>query len=282
MGQKSFAVFAAISQKGKLEAVTVPSTTGYFNMGRPPKKYHFSTTHQYDHFEIGVSDWEIIEWHSDYKISETARSKILACTRHFLSMAEAERNARQLYKPSSHSNKGPKRSDAENRLRKIELHATNLRNTLNEIKDYASDNPALSADDLIGMNCDRPELGGKAMPPKARFCGRRLANILNDFVAACDAASRELKLFERAELFKQGDAWKGLVVGIADVIASEDLPVSTAIYCGYRNKSELPKFVRLIQALHNHIPTELVPPHRTDAALAKAIGRAIQQKAQDS
>ena len=79
-------------------------------------------------------------------------------------------------------------SEAENRLRKIELRATDLRNALNEIEDYTSENPALSADDLIGMNCDRPELGGKAMPPKARFCTLRLANILKDFVAACNAA----------------------------------------------------------------------------------------------
>ena len=256
-------------------------------MGRPPKKYHFSTTHHYDDFEIGVSDWESIEQHSDYKISESARSQIIAHIKHFLPMAEAERNALPLY-----PNKGSKRSAAETRLREIQLNATNLRNALNEIEDYTSENPALLADDLIGMNCDRPELGGKAMPPKARFCTLRLRNILNDFVAACDAASRELKClegkgklpkgFRRFEPFKDGDAWNNWVVRIADVIASEGLQVSTAIYYGNSNRSELPSFVRFIQALHNCIPTELVPVHRTDTALAKAVERAIQQKAQDS
>jgi hypothetical protein len=61
--------------------VTNPGSRGsieVIDMGRPPKKYHFSTTHHYDDFEIGVPDWESIERHSDYKISESARSKIVA------------------------------------------------------------------------------------------------------------------------------------------------------------------------------------------------------------
>jgi hypothetical protein len=162
------------------------------------------------------------------------------------------------------------------------LHATRLCDALNEIEDYTSDNPALSADELIGMNCDRPELGGKAVPPKARFSTLRLADILKDFVAACDAASTELKIFERADFFKDGDAWNELVASIADVIAKDGHRVSTAMYYGYSSRSELSSFVRLIQALHNYIPAELVPQHRSDAALAKAIGRARQQKDQDS
>jgi hypothetical protein len=251
-------------------------------MGRPPKKYHFSTTHHYDDFEIGVSDWESIERHSEYKISKSARSQIIAHIKHFLPMAGAERNAPLLYPLSSERIKGPKRSAAKARLCRIKLHAIKLRGALNEIEDYTSDNPALSADDLIGMNCDRPELGGRAMPPKARFSTLRLANILKDFVAACDAASTELKISERADFFKDGDAWNELVARIADIVSRDGHLVSASTYRGKRNKSELPSFVRLIQALHNYIPAKLVPQHRSDDALAKAIGRAIQQKAQDS
>jgi hypothetical protein len=177
-------------------------------MGRRPKKYHFSTAHHYDDFEIGASDWESIGRRSDYKISESARSKILAATKHFLTMAEAEVNAPLLYPPSRHRKKGPKQSAAETRLKKIKSNAKNLLKVLREIKDYTSDNPALSADDLIGMNCDRPELGGKAIPPKAKFSTFRLANILEDFVAACDAANTELKIFERADFFRDNDAWR--------------------------------------------------------------------------
>jgi hypothetical protein len=247
-------------------------------MGRPPKKYHFTTTHHYDDFDIKESDWESIERHSDYEISESARSQIIAHIKHFLPMAEAERNAALLYPLSRRFKKGPKQSAAKARLCKIKLHATNLRGALNEIEDYPSDDPALSADDLIGMNCERPELGGKAMPPKARFCTLRLANILNDFVAACDAASQELKIFERAEFFKDGDAWNELVASIADIVSSDGHLVSASMYHGKRNKSELPSFIRLIQALHSHIPTELVPQHRTGAALAKAVERAIRRK----
>src|SRR5262249_23287201 len=162
----------------------------------------------------------------------------------------AEPNAPLLYPPSQqHRKKGPKQSAAEARLKKIKLNAKNLCKVLNEIKNYASGDPALSADDLIGMNCDRPELGGKAVPPKAKFCTLRLRNILNDFVVACDAASKELKILARADFFKDGDAWNELVASIADVIAKDGLRVSTAMYYGYSNRSELPSFVRLIQAL---------------------------------
>ena len=128
-----------------------------------------------------LSDWESIERCSDYKITESARSKIVGHLKYFLPAAEAERNAPLLYPPSQqHRKKGPKQSAAEARLKKIKLNAKNLCKVLNEIENYASRDPALSADDLIGMNCDRPELGGKAVPPKARFCTLRLRNILND------------------------------------------------------------------------------------------------------
>jgi hypothetical protein len=198
-------------------------------------------------------------------------------------MAEGERNAPLLYPPSSHSNRKIKRSGAENRLRKIELRATDLRKALNEIQDYTSENPALLADDLIGMNCDRPELGGKAMPPKARFCTLRLANILNDFVAACNAAAQELKNLEGNEKlprgvkpfepFKDGDAWNEWVATIANVLTKEGLRVSPT-----PNKSGQSKFVRLIEALHKRISPNLVPKRSGEDALEKAVQRAIHQK----
>jgi len=223
-------------------------------MGRPPKKYHFTTVHHWDDFEIEESDWADIESQSGYKLSQSSRSEILALIRYFLPMAEGERNAPLLYAPDPKSGNPSKRSEAENRLRKIKLRATDLRNALNEIEDYTSENPALSADDLIGMNCDRPELGGKAMPPKARFCTLRLANILKDFVAACNAATQELKMLEGSEPFKDGDAWNEWVVALAEIIAKRGLRISTSMYYGTSKENNLPKFVRLIKALHKIIP----------------------------
>ena len=227
-------------------------------MGRPPKKYHFTTVHHWDDFEIEESDWAGIESQSGYKLSQSSRSEILALIRYFLPMAEGERNAPLLYAPDPKSGKPSKRSEAENRLRKIKLRATDLRNALNEIEDYTSENPALSADDLIGMNCDRPELGGKAMPPKAKFCTLRLANILKDFVAACNAATQELKMlegkgklpkgFKPSEPFKDGDAWNEWVVALAEIIAKRGLRISTSMYYGTSKENNLPKFVRLIKA----------------------------------
>jgi len=252
-------------------------------MGRPPKKYHFTTVHHWDDFEIEESDWADIESQSGYKLIQSSRSEILALIRYFLPMAEGERNAPLLYAPNPKSGNPSKRSEAENRLRKIKLRATDLRNALNEIQDYTSENPALSADDLIGMNCDRPELGGKAMPPKAKFCTRQLANILKDFVAACNAATQELKMlegkgnlpkgFKRSEPFKDGDAWNECVATIANVLTKEGLRVSTT-----PNKSGQSNFVRLIEALHKRIPPNLVPKRSGDDALEKAIQRAIHQK----
>src|SRR6516162_3584618 len=220
-------------------------------MGRPPKKYHFTTVHHWDDFEIEESDWADIESQSGYKLIQSSRSEIPALIRYFLPMAEGERNAPLLYAPNPKSGNPSKRSEAENRLRKIKLRATDLRNALNEIQDYTSENPALSADDLIGMNCDRPELGGKAMPPKARFCTLRLANILKDFVAACNAATQELKMLEGKwklpkgtfEPFKDGDAWNEWVVALAQIIAKQGLQVSASMYHGTSRKSKLSNFV---------------------------------------
>jgi hypothetical protein len=247
-------------------------------MGRPPKKYHFTTVHHYDDFEIKESDWADIESQSGYKLEQLSRSAILASIRYFLPMAEGERNAPLLYDPDPRSGNPSKRSGAEERLRRIRQRANSLLEALNEIEDYTSDTPELEADELIGMNCDRPELGGRSVPPRSRFCTRRLANILTDFVPACDAAMKELKIFERAELFKDGNAWNEWVVALAQIIAKQGLQVSASMYYGTSKKSNLPNFVRLIRALHKIIPPELVSRHSTDEALAKAAQRALRRK----
>jgi len=126
------------------------------------------------------------------------------------------------------------------------------------------------------------------MPPKARFCTLRLANILKDFVAACNAATQELKIlegkgklpkgFKPSEPFKDGDAWNEWVVALAQIIAKQGLQVSASMYHGTSRKSNLSNFVRLIRALHKIIPLELVPRHSTDEALAKAAQRALRRK----
>jgi hypothetical protein len=137
------------------------------------------------------------------------------------------------------------------------------------------------------MNCDRPELGGKAMPPKAKFCTRQLANILKDFVAACNAATQELKMlegkgklpkgFKPSEPFRDGDAWNEWVATIANDLTKEGLRVSTT-----PNKSGQSNFVRLIEALQRilqkRVSPNLVPKRSTDDALEKAIQRAIHRK----
>ena len=115
------------------------------------------------------------------------------------------------------------------------------------------------------------------MPPKARFCTLRLANILKDFVAACNAATQELKMLEGSEPFKDGDAWNEWVVALAEIIRKQGLRISTSMYHG-TTKSNLPNFVRLIRALHKIIPPGLVPRHSTNEALAKAAQRALRRK----
>ena len=247
-------------------------------MGRPPKKYHFTTTHHYDDFDIKESDWADIECQSGCKLEQFSRSAILASTRHFLSWAEGERNAPLLYAPGPRSGNPSKRSGAEERLVRIRQRANGLLEALNEIEHYSSYKPELEADELIGMNCDAPELGGKSVPPRSRFCTRRLANILKDFVPACDAAMKELKIFQRAELFKDGNDWNERVVALAQIIEKQGIQVSASMYYGTSKKSNLPNFVRLIRALHKIIPPESVPRHSTDEALAKAVERAIHQK----
>jgi hypothetical protein len=247
-------------------------------MGRPPKKYHFTIFHHYDDFEIKESYWADIESQSGYKLGHLSRSAILASIRYFLSMVEGERNAPLLYGPDPRSGKSSKRSGAEERLRRIRQRANSLLETLNEIEDYTSDKPELEADELIGMNCDRPELGGRSVAPRSRFCTRRLANILKDFVPACDAAMKELKMLERAEFFKDGDAWNEWVVALAKIIAKQGLRISTSMYYGTSKENNLPNFVRLIRALHKIIPPELVQHHSTDDALAKAAQRALRRK----
>jgi len=116
------------------------------------------------------------------------------------------------------------------------------------------------------------------MPPKARFCTLRLANILKDFVAACNAATQELKMLEGSEPFKDGDAWNEWVVALAEIIAKRGLRISTSMYYGTSKENNLPNFVRLIRALHKIIPLELVPRHSTGEALAKAAQRALRRK----
>jgi hypothetical protein len=88
---------------------------------------------------------------------------------------------------------------------------------------------------------------------------------------------KELKIFERAELFKVGNAWNEWVVALAQIIAKQGLQVSASMYYGTSKKSNLPNFVRLIRALHKIIPPELVPRHSTDEALAKAAQRALRR-----
>src|SRR5262249_47508170 len=118
---------------------------------------------------------------------------------------------------------------------------------------------------------------------KAKFCTLRLSNILKDFVAACNAATQELKMlegkgklpkgFKRSEPFKDGDAWNECVATIANVLTKEGLRVSTT-----PNKSGQSNFVRLIEALHKRFPPNLLPKRSGDDALEKAIQRAIHQK----
>src|SRR5262249_54192383 len=116
-------------------------------MGRPPKKYHFTTVHHYDDFEIKESDWADIESQSGYKLEQLSRSAILASIKYFLPMAEGERNAPLLYGDPK-SGKSSKRSGAEERLRHIRQRANSLLEALNEIEDYSSERPELEADDL--------------------------------------------------------------------------------------------------------------------------------------
>ena len=241
-------------------------------MGRPPKKYHFSTSYRYDDF---ACDWDAIEKTLGYSLSSSARPKILACTKQFLSAASAERNAPLLYEWRSGSKKKAMRSAAAARLDRIRSHARALLNILNEVGDYTADKPELAADDLIGMSCDRPELGGTAAPPKARFCTLRLAKILDSFVTACDVANQDLKIYKSSNCFKDGVAWNEWVATIATIVKSDGHRVSTAMYRGKPSRSELPDFVRLIRALNNRIPDGLAPEHPTNEALAKAVARAL-------
>jgi hypothetical protein len=89
---------------------------------------------------------------------------------------------------------------------------------------------------------------------------------------------KELKIFQRAELFKDGNDWNEWVVALAQIIEKQGIQVSASMYYGTSKKSNLPNFVRLIRALHKIIPPESVPRHSTDEALAKAVERAIHQK----
>src|SRR5271169_5087672 len=102
-------------------------------MGRPPKKYHWTTINRkYDDFEFTESDWTSIQNESNYALDGSTRDYILNATRHFLMMAEGEQKAPRMYPSGSQPKKTPKLNAAELRLTKIKASAKNLSKVLLE------------------------------------------------------------------------------------------------------------------------------------------------------
>jgi hypothetical protein len=256
-------------------------------MGRPRKKFHWSIgSRKHESFELTEADWKAIESESKYALAASARDRILNATKHFLMMAEMERNAPLMY-PGSQSKKKPKLNAVELRLQKIKTSVRNLSKVLQENSIDSKNKPEFEADHYIMLNCkELPELGGAQVA--GRTAGRRQATLLladlpSRFLVACKEAERELKIFKNASLFKDGDAWNKWVFSLGQLLEEHGHYISASqIHSndGY-DEDLVPPFVLLIKALQKLLPHEFVR-QRSDAALAKAAQRALRASPQDS
>jgi hypothetical protein len=253
-------------------------------MGRPPKKYHWSTgSRKHDCFELTESDWKAIESEHNYALDKSTRDQILSATRHFLMMAEMERSAALMYPLSPQSEKTSKLNAAELRIKKIKASVNVLLKVLLENPIDEKNKPDFEADHLIMMNCNKlQELGGDRVSGTAvgrRHATRLLADLLSRFLIACHSAEQDLG--RKSEYFRDGDAWNEWVASIRDSLKKQGLGITTALSSN-PDQPELSQFIRLIKALQKRLPAQFVPPRSSGAALAKAVQRALSLPSQDS